>query len=124
MRILFLLTACALAAAGCSKSDYSSPSSPSSQPIGAGTNVVLVANGTALSNQGPGYAPTPVTVAAGTTVTFGNNDAYMHTSVADGGAWNMTLDPGKTGTVTLATPGTYTYHCSIHGFMKGTIVVQ
>jgi plastocyanin len=102
----------------------SSPAGPSGQPIAAGPHVVLVPSGTAASGQGPGYSPTPLTVPAGTTVTWGNNDGFQHTTVADGGAWNVTLDPGKTGSVTLSTPGTYAYHCSIHAFMKGTIVVQ
>ena len=50
--------------------------------------------------------------------------ATTHTATADNGAWNISLTPGQTNTTTLATPGTYTYHCTIHAFMKGTIIVQ
>ena len=123
MRTASVLIFVVLSAASCSKS-YSTSTGPSGQPIAAGPNVVLVPSGTALSSQGPGYAPTPLTVAPGTTVTWGNNDGYQHTSVADGGAWNLTIDAGKTGSYTFTVPGTYTYHCNIHGFMKGSIVVQ
>jgi plastocyanin len=57
-------------------------------------------------------------------VTWGNNDSTTHTTTADGGKWNATLASGGTTTVKFDTPGTYAYHCSIHSFMKGTIVVQ
>lgn len=32
--------------------------------------------------------------------------------------------PGWSGTCTFNTPGTYTFHCDLHPFMSGTIVVQ
>jgi len=34
------------------------------------------------------------------------------------------LDTGETFQLNATTPGTYAYHCSIHPFMKGTIVVK
>jgi plastocyanin len=122
--VLSVLLLCVFTAASCSNSGYSNSTGPSGTPIASGPNIVLIPNGTALSNQGPGYAPTPATVATGTTVTWGNNDGYQHTSVSDNGAWNLTMDPGKTGIFQFTAPGTYNYHCSIHPFMKGTIVVQ
>jgi plastocyanin len=36
----------------------------------------------------------------------------------------VSLAPGATGSFTFTTPGTYAYHCTIHSFMKGTIVVK
>jgi plastocyanin len=127
MRIISVcaILGCLISAAACGSGGYGSgPTGPTQQPIAAGANIVLVPNGTAASNNGPGFAPTPLTVPAGTTVTFGNNDGTTHTATADNGAWNISLAPGQTNTTTLATPGTYTYHCTIHSFMKGTIVVQ
>jgi OOP family OmpA-OmpF porin len=115
---------CLVSAAACGSSYNSGPTGPSQEPIAAGPNIVLVPSGTASSNRAPGYAPTPLTVAAGTTVTFGNNDGTSHTATADNGAWNVSLAPGQTGTAKLTTPGMYTYHCTIHAFMTGTIVVQ
>ena len=110
------------AAASCSKG-YGTPTSPSTQ-IPAGPSTVLVPSGTAGSNAAPGISPPPLTVAVGTTVTWGNNDSTQHTTTSDAPGWNQALNPGGTATMKFDTPGTYTYHCTIHSFMKGTIVVQ
>jgi plastocyanin len=119
----FILAAAVFAVTSCSNGYNNSPTNPTTQ-IPAGPTTVLVPNGTAGSNAAPGFSPTPLTVAAGTTVTWGNNDSTTHTTTADGGNWNLTFSPGATTTVKFDTPGTYAYHCSIHPFMKGTVVVQ
>ena len=71
------------------------------------------------------YAPPSITVAAGSAVEFTNTDSTNHTATAD----DMSFDTGdlgkdKSGSVTLSTPGTYTYFCRFHPFMKGTVVVK
>jgi plastocyanin len=63
-------------------------------------------------------------VPVGTTVTWGNNDYTQHTTTSDTGAWNVSLNSGDTTSVKFDKAGTYTYHCTIHSFMKGTIIVQ
>jgi plastocyanin len=35
-----------------------------------------------------------------------------------------TIAPGKSATVTLRNPGTYTYYCQFHAFMHGAVVVK
>ena len=72
------------------------------------------------------FAPQRLTVKAGTTVTWTNDDDINHTVTSDDGA---TFDSGAFGhgltfSFTAGQPGTYTYKCSIHPFMKGTIVVK
>jgi plastocyanin len=109
-----------LTAASCGKS---SPTQPTT-PIPAGPSTVLVPNGTAGSGSGPGFNPTPLTVAVGTTVTWGNNDSTTHTTTSDAAGWNFSVNAGNTATVKFDTPGTFAYHCTIHSFMKGTVVVQ
>ncbi|MBV8430696.1 MAG: hypothetical protein JO244_06015, partial [Solirubrobacterales bacterium] len=37
---------------------------------------------------------------------------------------NQPTAPGWTGSCTFSTPGTYTFHCDLHPFMTGTIVVE
>jgi plastocyanin len=80
------------------------------------------------------YQPQTLTVAAGTTVSFANNDAAPHSVTADGGAFDSSpscsatqtsgcVQPGQSFSVALNAVGTVTYHCRVHGFMHGTIVV-
>jgi plastocyanin len=122
--ILFVCTCLAGAAACGSNYNTPTPTSPGQTPIAAGPSVVLVPSGTAGNNSAPGYAPTPLTVSVGTTVTWGNNDGTQHTATSDSNLWNVSLAPGATGSFKFDTPGTYTYHCNIHSFMKGTIIVK
>ncbi len=74
------------------------------------------------------FSPTPLTITAGATVRVTNNDVTTHTWTSDDGdprSWNSgSLDPGQSFSVTFTTPGTYGYHCAIHTFMTGTIVVR
>jgi plastocyanin len=64
-------------------------------------------------------------VAVGTTVTWTNNDSIAHDSVADGGMWNSgILSPGQSFPFRFATAGTFTYKCTIHPNMLGTVTVQ
>ena len=65
-----------------------------------------------------------LSVAAGTTVTFTNNDTATHTATADDGAFDTgEIAPGASATVTLDEPGTYAYHCDFHPNMVATITV-
>jgi plastocyanin len=117
LHVLIAIAAVALTAA-CSSS--SSPAAPSS---GTGTTVSIVAGSSTLTTTA--YSPNPVTVAAGTMVTWTNNDSTSHTSTADGGAWSSpTLGPGQSFSATMSTRGTFTYHCTIHPGMVGTVTVQ
>ena len=66
-----------------------------------------------------------LTVKPGAKVTVTNNDSTAHTATADDGNSFDTgpLDPGSSQTISVSKPGSYPYHCSIHPFMKATIVV-
>jgi plastocyanin len=89
---------------------------PTSTP-GGGTTVNV-------SIQNFAFAPQNITISAGTTVRWTNNDAYPHTATANGGAFNSgTLNQNDTYHFTFTTPGTYTYYCGIHTAMTGTITV-
>lgn len=71
------------------------------------------------------FSPQTMTVAVGTTVTWTNHGPSAHTTTSDTGVWDSgTLAPGQSFSHTFNQPGTYPYHCAIHPFMKGTIVVQ
>jgi plastocyanin len=71
------------------------------------------------------FRPTPLTVSAGTKVTFSNRSGITHTATANGGGFDTgRIEPGTTASVTFKRPGTYSFHCSIHPFMHGKIVVK
>ena len=71
------------------------------------------------------FAPASLTVGGAATVTVTNHDDTAHTATADDGTSFDTgnVDPGSSKTIRVSKPGSYAYHCSIHPFMKGTIVV-
>jgi plastocyanin len=73
------------------------------------------------------FGPEAITVKAGTTVTWTNSDTAVHTATSTAGAPTPfdtgEIAPGKTATVTFDKAGTYSYHCDIHNYMTGTVVV-
>jgi len=67
----------------------------------------------------------PVTVKAGTKVTWMNNDAMDHTVVADDGSFDLgVVTTSQSKSYTFNTPGTYSYHCVLHPGMSGTVIVE
>jgi plastocyanin len=73
--------------------------------------------------QNMAFNPTSRTVSAGTTVTWTNKDAAAHTVTGSGwGSGNISQN--ATFAHTFATAGSYSYHCTIHPSMTGTITVQ
>jgi plastocyanin len=71
------------------------------------------------------FAPTAMTVVAGTTVHWKNMDPEPHTvrSVEDGFR-SGALDQNDSFAFKFDKPGTYRYVCSIHPQMVGTVVVK
>ena len=108
------------------------PSSPTVQSTPAGpqpppaTTITSLPGATTAAVTIAHFAFTPqtLTVPAGTSVTWTNQDAVAHTATADDGSWDSgSLAQGSSYTRRFDTPGTYTYHCAIHPYMTGTIVV-
>jgi plastocyanin len=62
-----------------------------------------------------------VSVTVGGSVTFDNQDTQAHT--ASGEFDTDTIADGEMATVTFDEAGTFTYICSFHPFMKGTVTV-
>jgi plastocyanin len=72
------------------------------------------------------YAPNPLTITSGTTVTWTNDDSLAHTSSSDtpGVFDSGTIAAGGKFSFMFQTRGTVNYHCNIHPGMIGSIVVQ
>lgn len=70
------------------------------------------------------YGPDPVVVQVGGKVTWRNEDTAPHTATADDGSFETgVMEKGKQKSETFKEPGTFTYYCKIHPFMKGTVEV-
>jgi plastocyanin len=73
------------------------------------------------------FSPNSLTIRVGDTVEWMNTVSTNHTTTSDSGdpaSWDSgPLGLNATYSVTFTKPGTYTYHCSIHPFMTGTITV-
>ena len=72
------------------------------------------------------FGPMTMTVAAGTTVTWTNNDDVPHTVVSDDKTTfkSRALDTGEKFSYTFTKPGKYAYFCSVHPKMTAEVVVQ
>lgn len=66
-----------------------------------------------------------VVIQAGQTVRFFNADDVKHTATADDNSWGTgTMNSGDSFVRRFDEPGTYTYFCSYHPEMTGTVIVE
>ena len=72
------------------------------------------------------FGPMTMTVAAGTTVTWTNNDDVPHTVVSEDKTTfkSKALDTGEHFSYTFTKPGKYPYFCSVHPKMVAEVAVQ
>lgn len=71
------------------------------------------------------FGPVALTVPVNSTVMWVNKDDIPHTVVAKDGAFkSKALDTDQKFSFKFDKPGTYSYYCSVHPKMVGTIVVQ
>jgi len=71
------------------------------------------------------FEPARVTVKAGTTVTWTNHYDIPHAVAAKDRAFkSKVMDTDESYSFTFSTPGEYSYFCSLHPHMTGTIVVE
>jgi plastocyanin len=70
------------------------------------------------------FKPATLTVARGSKVRFSNTAGRAHTATRNGAFDTGRIKPSRSASVTFARRGTFAYHCSIHPFMKGRIVVD
>ena len=127
--ILFAgLLVCAAALAACGGSGASpaaSVAASAAAPSNAALSEAPAAGGDAVAIQNFAFGPASLSVAAGTTVTWTNNDTAPHTATADDESFDSSsIAPGATFSQAFETAGTFAYHCSLHPNMTGTIEVN
>ena len=131
MKIVFVMLAVvSLSACGGGGAGTTAPTS------NGGVNTPPPAGGISVTNDA--FSPGTKTVASGTTLRWawnsctGGGDPYggsqtcvQHSVTFDDGSASSPLQDQGTFDKTFNTPGTYAYHCSVHGtLMTGIITVQ
>jgi len=101
--------------------------------VEVGAEVVIPVGAFNPANSDRAYEPLDVTVPAGTTVRWTNEDTVAHTvtsGVSDGSSGSDDgrfdsgfLDQGGTFTFTFDEPGVYPYFCIPHPWMRGSVTV-
>jgi plastocyanin len=122
-RSLVVLAGTALLLAGCGGGSSPSASAGSS---GSSSQAASGGSSTAVKISNFKFSPASVTVKPDAPVTVTNQDGTAHTATADDGHSfdTGTLSQGSSQSISVSKPGSYPYHCSIHPFMHGTLVVK
>jgi plastocyanin len=116
-KLLSLTPILALFACGGGGSDNRITNQPPPPPPVVTTSVTL---------KNLAFSPKAIQVSPSATVSFTNNDGIAH-NVTFSSASVTGVSDFATGTRTVvmpAGPGTYAYHCTIHGGMTGSVLVQ
>src|SRR3954451_13003377 len=88
------------------------------------SSAAAAADSQAIAIDNFAFTPSEVTVSAGSSLVWTNNQNVRHTSTADGGAWDSgVLTSGTSFQFTFDTPGDFAYHCDIHPEMLGVVHV-
>lgn len=106
-----------LAAAAAGLADGAAPAGTVANPIRATTSTTK------------GFSPRAVTVRPRSVVRFRNVDGARHSVVQDVLSGRPAFTSGRPtrGDFRItapAKPGTYSYICKVHGFMRGTLIVK
>jgi plastocyanin len=116
--LLLLVGLLAVGLAGCGGDDTPSGSASADEASAGGSEVAI---------GGFEFQPADLTVPAGTTVTWTNEDRAPHSIQDDsdlGAEEGDELAQGDTFQLTYEEPGTYPYLCGIHNYMTGTVTVE
>lgn len=71
------------------------------------------------------FSPQSLTVKSGERITWVNKDLFPHSATADAKSFDSkAIAPNASWTWVARKPGTYTYMCTFHPTMKGTVTVQ
>jgi plastocyanin len=91
----------------------------------AGDAVPAAAEASVVEIHDMHFNPVTLTIAAGTKVTWVNEDQTPHTVTDKGRVFHSAaLDTKDSFSYTFATPGEFTYFCTLHPMMVGKIIVK
>lgn len=118
--LLAALAIAATAVAGCGSDDGDDGGGTTAETTASGGAAPMSAT---VGMEGVSFVPDTIKVAAGGTVKFDNTSTITH---------NVTFDDAKSGTLevgddyerTFSDAGTFSYLCTFHAGMKGTVTVE
>lgn len=71
------------------------------------------------------FDPETITIQAGQSVEWINDDAVLHSATATDRSWDSgEIDGGRTWTHLFEKPGTFAYFCDDHSYMRARVVVK
>jgi len=116
--VLVVIAGAAVMIAGCTSS-----SNPSPGPVTS--TVTSTSSQNSVSIQNYAFNPSTLTIQKAANVTWRNYDSVQHTVVSDSSAFSSPLlNTRATCTYQFNNSGSFPYYCSIHPYMKGTIIVK
>ena len=106
---------------GCGGGGGATASAPASSPAPASSS----GTGSTIAISDFKFSPATLTVRPGARINVTNEDSAPHTVTADDGQSfdSGTLQQGASKTITAPRTGRYPFHCTVHPFMKGQLVV-
>ncbi len=115
--VLATLVMATILAAGCMS--YSNPS-----PSPTSSAVTSTSYQNTITIKDFAFTPSTLTIEKGANVTWVNDDTVAHRINSDTQLFTSNdLNKGDTFTYQFNDTGTFPYHCGIHLYMKGTIIV-
>ena len=122
--IIFCLLVLFVMILGCSAQQTQQQAQQSITPTQATGAEPAAASGSSVLINGFSFRPKELNIAKGTSVTWTNQEPTKHTVISDDGKFESTvMAEGKSWSYTFNDAGTFTYHCSIHPGMTGTVIV-
>jgi plastocyanin len=104
-----------------SMAEYHLPAAKTTQ----GTVIHLHQRVVHLTIQNFAFEPARLVVSPGTRLVWTNKDTAPHTVTSTKGIWSSAvLNTGSQFARTFSTAGSFPYYCSIHPFMRATIIVH
>lgn len=129
IRLLIPGAIAALTLAACATNATAPSAAPATSAAATSAATSSAASGDTVTIKGFAFSPATLTVKKGTTVTFVNMDSATHTvtsgsNATKDGKFDQSIDGSGAAKITFDTVGTFSYFCTIHASMRGTITVQ
>jgi plastocyanin len=125
--VALLVLGVPLMMSACSKTEPTA--APTTGAPRSGTTMADAGAGVTVTIKDFAFGPKKVTIKAGQKVTFKNDDTAPHepsegTPGKKGPTFDVPTASGESDSTPALQPGTYSYYCALHEYMKGEIIVE